>query len=106
MSDTQTTSLKDKLYVSESENSQQNGQKEEHKSTSSKLIEREKVEGTMFDIITTEEGTFVALGENRVSDYIQKEEAIEMVKNKEWQLIEQMAILIAKWVTKEMNINE
>ena len=105
MSDTQKSPTIEKLPGMASSHTQQNGQNEEAKSQSSKMIEREKVEGTMFDVITMEQGSFVALGENRVTDYQEKEKCIEMVKDKDWQLIEQMCILICNYKLKENKQN-
>ena len=106
MSDTQQKPTTEELSGMELSRTLQNGQNEEAKSQSSKMIEREKVEGTMFDVITMEEGSFVALGENRVTDYQEKEKCIEMVKDKDWQLIEQMCILICNFKLKEQTKNQ
>ena len=59
-----------------------------------KLIEREVCE--IFDIVTTEQGSFVALGQNRLTVFATKEKAIEQVKNRDYDLILSLISLITK----------
>lgn len=54
---------------------------------SSQLIERETLDGTPFEIVTTEEGTFVALGSYRLTEFMSKEDAKEKIQKKHWDLI-------------------
>lgn len=54
---------------------------------SSQLIERETLDGTPFEIVTTEEGTFIALGSYRLTEFMSKEDAKEKIQKKHWDLI-------------------
>lgn len=58
------------------------------------LIGREECE--IFDIVTTEQGSFVALGQYRLTDFATKEKAIEQVKNRDYDLILSLISLITK----------
>ena len=54
---------------------------------SSQLIEREKFDDNPFELVTTEEGTFIALGSYRLTEIMNIEEAKEKILNKPWDLI-------------------
>ena len=56
--------------------------------TSTQLIERTQVENTYFEIVTTPEGSFVALGMYRISDiYKEPWEAQAAIHDKQWKII-------------------
>ena len=50
---------------------------EVNNSDSSKLVEIENIEDTPFKMVTTEEGTFAAYGNNRITEYMSKEELLK-----------------------------
>lgn len=67
---------------------QTNVQETENNSQSSEhLIERERVDNTPFTIVTIQQGTFIAISNRRVTDYITKEECYNLIKEKPWSLI-------------------
>lgn len=51
------------------------------------LIHREPIDGTPFQVITIEEGSFIALGRFRVSDIQSEENCYKMIEGKDWNLI-------------------
>lgn len=75
-----------KLQNTELLNTQTSAEVQDSKQ-SSQLIERETLDGTPFEIVTTEEGTFVALGSYRLTEFMSKEDAKEKILNKPWDLI-------------------
>lgn len=83
-----------KLQNTELLNTQTSVEQQDSK-LSSELIEREKFDDNPFELVTTEEGTFIALGAYRLTDYMQKDEAIEMVKNRHWDLIIRLNLALA-----------
>lgn len=59
-------------------NAQENG-------NNSQLITRNEIKGTPFDIITTEEGSFLAIGHYRLSEIIiDIKELLRRVEEKDW----------------------
>lgn len=69
------------------ESSQTSAQEKENNNSSSKLIEREHIKGTPFQIITLEQGSFIALGNRRLNEYTSKERCMEMIECQEWELL-------------------
>lgn len=68
---------------------------EEREIRKDEIIKREKVNGTPFSIIQQQDITFIALGMYKVSDNLSYKECKEVIKNKEWNLILNVARLIA-----------
>lgn len=60
---------------------------ENNKNSSEKLIQREPVEGTPFQIITIEQGTFIAIGNRRITEYTTKEECQQKIECQSWDLL-------------------
>lgn len=48
---------------------------------------REEIENTPFHLVTTTEGCFIAMGNNRISDITSKEECEKQVQEKNWKLV-------------------
>lgn len=60
----------------------------ENKQNSSKLIEREQLEGTPFTLIKNEEEYFIAIGQYKLTQSHQTaSEAIEEIENNQWNII-------------------
>lgn len=56
--------------------------------SNSQLIEIERVTNTPFDIVTTDQGTFVSVGKFRLTELKEtKQECREMIHNKDWDVI-------------------
>lgn len=52
------------------------------------LVKREQIEGTPFEIITTNKKHFIGMGSYRMTSEVEnKEELIKMIQDKEWSLI-------------------
>jgi len=75
-----------KLQNTELLNTQTSAEVQDSKQ-SSQLIEREKFDDNPFELVTTEEGTFIALGSYRLTEFMNIEEAKEKILNKPWDLI-------------------
>lgn len=73
-------------------------QTKSNESELTKLVEREKVEGTPFEIIKyPDSGYFVALNKYRVTEEFETMlEAVEVIDNKEWDFLTTVMITIAK----------
>lgn len=63
--------------------------------TYSQLIEREKFHDNPFELVTTEEGSFVALGAYRLTEFMPKEEAKTKILEKHWDLIISLNLALA-----------
>ncbi|AXH74225.1 MAG: hypothetical protein [Microviridae sp.] len=60
----------------------------QHRENSSELVQGlEHIEDSPFMLVTTIEGSFLALGEHRVTELMDKEDAKKMVTEKSWALI-------------------
>ena len=75
-----------KLQNTELLNTQTSAEQQDSK-LSSQLIERQKFDDNPFELVTTEEGTFIALGSYRLTEFMNIEEAKEKILNKPWDLI-------------------
>lgn len=73
-------------------------------SKSSEIVKNEEAE--IFRIVTTEEGSFVALGNNRLTEYVSEKEAYAMVMERDWQLIFNVIATTAKAIIKTQNQEE
>jgi len=51
------------------------------------LIKKEPVIGTPFELVTTDEGTFVALGHYRLSESMTEDEACRLIVEKDWNFL-------------------
>lgn len=70
--------------------------------SNTQLVDKERYEGTGFDIVGNEEhGYFVALGNHRLTQPAPKEVAITHIKEKSWDLIFALAALVAERVYKD-----
>lgn len=69
------------------------------------LIKREQVEGTPFMIITTEHGSFIALGQYRITEDLKKEQLLQMIEDKDWTLYLAAASAITELTIKDKQIN-
>lgn len=74
------------------------------------LIEAERMEGTPFTIITATDkgkeapdGSFIAMGNQRMSELNTYEECVKLVKERDWVLITALAIEMAERVIKFKN---
>lgn len=79
--------------------SQTNVEESQDKEKSSELVQREKVEGTPFDLINVEDkGWFLALGKYRMTEPgLDREVLRKIVADKDWMLIlDTIAILTEK----------
>lgn len=80
----------------------QNSAEETPKQVSTKIIEREHVEKTPFWIIKLEKGWFIAMTDKRLTDFYKtKEEVLELIYTKDWELLFNMTIHLAKHIIYE-----
>ena len=80
------------LTKKEELNIQTNAEKQNN--SNSTLVEIDNIEGTPFKMVTTEEGSFAAYGNNRITDYMDKEELIKKIEQKDWNLLGTFVISI------------
>lgn len=59
----------------------------EKENNSNSLIKRIEVINTPFRIIETEKGSFIALGDQRLTDYITTKECYKMINERSWELL-------------------
>ena len=91
-----------KLQNTELLNTQTSAEVQDSKQ-SSQLIEREKFDDNPFELVTTEEGTFIALGSYRLTEFMSKEEAREKILTKSWDLIISVNLALADAQKKFIN---
>ena len=91
-----------KLQNTELLNTQTSAEVQDSKQ-SSQLIEREKFDDNPFELVTTEEGTFIALGSYRLTEFMSKEEAREKILTKSWDLIISLNLALADAQKKFIN---
>lgn len=79
-------------------NTQLNADQEsiDNKSSSKQLIEREPVEGTPFWLITTAEGSWIAMGGYRMTEVGSRDEVLEQVGYINWTMVVRIAAIIAQ----------
>lgn len=84
------------------EESSTNAQNKEN-SVNYSVINREQVENSPFWIITIEDKKhFIALGNTRCTEPTEnKEELIQMIEEKDWNLLFQVIVVINKMIAKE-----
>jgi len=90
-------------------NGQQNVQEQESKADSGKLVQIEKVEGTPFTVVTIEgsaevNDTFIAVGNERLTDLGDYEEMKRKIEERDWELIVQLQVFIANKVNEETKL--
>lgn len=51
------------------------------------IIKRNVIHDTPFTIITTDEGSFIAMGRYRVSDLMSEDQCLERILAKDWNLL-------------------
>lgn len=76
------------------ENSLNDDSLEEREIRKDEIVRREKVEGTPFTIVQQQEKTFIAMGMYKVSQDMTYRECKQAIKEKEWNLILNIARLI------------
>lgn len=100
----------DKKYT-ESEQSQTYALEKENKSKSgNEIAEKEKIEKTPFDIITiTEEVegkkiqvSFIAVGNKRITEITTYVKCLQMIQERDWNLMVSLITIITEAVTKEV----
>lgn len=75
--------------------SQTNAQEQENSSPSvTKIIERDPIEDTPFVIVTIEQGSFIALGNRRITEYMPKDECKRLIKDRNWELITNLSVTV------------
>lgn len=70
------------MYVLEKENKQ------------SSLIIRDHVDKTPFTVVTIEQGSFIAIGNRRITEYMDKDILYEMIELRSWELISNMCMVL------------
>lgn len=76
--------------------STQNNAEETHKQQST-LVEREPIDKTPFWLITNQDGSFITLGEYRITEVKKdKAEALDELRNNEWNIIMHMCAVIVE----------
>ena len=89
---------------SELSNGLRYGEEETNKQKSSEIVKN--VEADIFRIVTTEDGSFVALGNNRLTEYMSEKEAYARVMERDWELIFNVIATTAKAIIKTQNQKE
>lgn len=93
MTDGQLEKLQPHTYVEENQNNSK---------SSGKIIENTKVPGTPFTLVDVEDqGTFIAIGNNRVTEMMTREEAEDQIINRDWQLIISLISVVTEAIQKE-----
>lgn len=83
-------------------NGQTNAPETENKLLSGNIKETNRIDGTPFTIVTTDNNKcFIAIGNNRVSEIMKHKEAFNMIDNKEWELITNTINVLADHITKD-----
>lgn len=85
-------------------NTQMNAE-EVDSSDSSKLVEIENIHGTPFKMVTTEEGSFAAYGNNRITEYMDKVELLQKIDEKDWNLLGTFVISVINSFNNYKNQN-
>lgn len=68
----------------------------------SQIIEREQLKGTPFWIIKTEQGWFLVMGENRLSEVMPTKERVKgWLLNNQWQVIMQIIVIVTNKIKQE-----
>lgn len=76
----------------------------QNKDNSSELVQGlEQVGESPFMLVTTIEGSFLALGEHRVTDMMDIQEAREMVEKKSWALIGALFTVMQNKLNNQLN---
>lgn len=102
-------SVKDTLRKSTERNSlqnsellqlQTNAQEQENSKDSGKIIEREKVEGTPFELIKVDEkGWFLAMGKHRFTEPVEnKEEILKSLEGVPWDYVMNVIMVVVEYV--------
>ncbi|AXH76379.1 MAG: hypothetical protein [Microviridae sp.] len=65
------------------------------------LLKRDRIENTPFEIISTERGCFIGLGQFRLTNFITNQECIEMINDKDWNLLLACINVIFENIKKE-----
>lgn len=79
---------------------------EEVRNFSEELVMREAVERTDFTIVTVaDKGSFIAAGQNMLTDFMTEDECRQMIENKDWKLIASWVMVLVKYFTKEFSNN-
>lgn len=74
----------DILNTQESLNTQTNAKENQN---NSQLISKEQIEKTPFEIITSEEGSFLAIGHYRLTETTSKENIMQHLLTNQWDII-------------------
>lgn len=75
--------------------------------SNSQIKETEPVENTPFTMITIlDQGSFVALGNYRVSDYQTKSDCLDQIHGKEWHLLINVIQSMITMIDKEPNYKQ
>lgn len=69
------------------------------------MIEREHIDNTPFTIVTIEQGTFIAIGSRRITNYTTKEECMNMIECQTWDLITSTIAVMYEIMTENRNKN-
>lgn len=94
------TELANDVNWESSDNTTNANEKENKEASSTELISYKEVPNTMFTIVNTTEGSFIAIGSERVTEMMTEGECEEQIANRSWRLIE-MAIIALMRFDKE-----
>lgn len=88
------------LQHSEQLKLQTNAQEQENNNPYSKIVEKEHVEGTPFDIVNVQEkGWFLAMGQHRLTEPITNKNALlQSIDNLPWDILMNMVMIAAEYV--------
>lgn len=85
--------------------SQQKSEEDQNKPTSSEIVKR--YEYNIFEIIETEQGCFIALGNNRLSELQSKNDCIEQIDKRDYKLLFNVIAVTSKaFIAVETNKTE
>lgn len=88
------------------EQSLTDAQETESKLDSGKILDRKQCEDTPFQIVNTDSGAFIAIGNQRISDLMTVEECKKMVEEKTWGLICTTIAIITERVMESIQLED
>lgn len=102
----QTTTEPEQKSTTPLEHGHTSAQEQENKLQSGKILEIKPVEGTPFSIVVIEQGTFISLGNQRISQIMKEEESKLQIYRKDWNLIISLIVMITERVYEQIKLED
>jgi len=71
--------------------------------TSYEIIKRDRIEGTPFEIVTTEQGSFGAFGKYRLTEFMEFDQVQDRILCKDWEILFSVMIALINHSKTETN---